>query len=100
MGVLRASKDTLSCWSRLHLESVAPTPVSRMVDVRQAAGRKIIADSLSQHNEKHVVPTPFSGIREGKRIDIRDNVGEYIRQCNVAVLSIQNLLHSNEINYK
>jgi hypothetical protein len=36
------------------------TPVSRRVGVRQAAGRKIIDESLSQHAEKHVVPTPLS----------------------------------------
>jgi hypothetical protein len=28
---------------------------------------KIIAESLSQHNENYVVPTPHSGIRVGKR---------------------------------
>jgi hypothetical protein len=28
---------------------------------------KIIAESLSQHDEKHVVPTPLSGIRAGER---------------------------------
>jgi hypothetical protein len=38
--LLRASEGTLSRWSRLHLQSLAPTPVSRRVDVRQAAGRK------------------------------------------------------------
>jgi hypothetical protein len=37
---LRASEGTLSRWSRLHLQSLAPTPISRRVDVRQAAGRK------------------------------------------------------------
>jgi hypothetical protein len=37
---LRTSAGTLSRWSRLHLQSLAPTPVSRRVDVRQAAGRK------------------------------------------------------------
>jgi hypothetical protein len=36
----RASEGTLSRWSRLHLQSLAPTPVSRKVDVRQAAFRK------------------------------------------------------------
>jgi hypothetical protein len=41
LELLSASKDTLSRWSRLHLQSLAPTPVSRRVDVRQAAGRKI-----------------------------------------------------------
>jgi hypothetical protein len=51
------------------LQSFASTPVSRRVDVRQAA-LKIIAKSLSQHDEKHVVPTPLSGIRVGKRRDI------------------------------
>jgi hypothetical protein len=29
---------------------------------------KIIAESLSQHDEKHVVPTPLSGIRVGGRL--------------------------------
>jgi hypothetical protein len=28
---------------------------------------KIIAESLLQHDEKHVVPIPLSGIRVGKR---------------------------------
>jgi hypothetical protein len=45
--------------------SLAPTPVSRRVDVRPVV--KIVAESLSQHDEKHVVPTPLSGIRVGKR---------------------------------
>jgi hypothetical protein len=40
LDLLRASERTLSCWSRLHLQSLAPTPVSRRVDVRQAAGRE------------------------------------------------------------
>jgi hypothetical protein len=44
----------------MHLQSLAATPVSRRVDVRQAAGRK-------NENEKHVVPTPLKGIRVGKR---------------------------------
>jgi hypothetical protein len=70
LELLRASEGTLSRWSRLHLQSLAPTPVSRRVDVRQAAGRKNIfinTESLSQHDEKHVVPTPLSGIRVGGR---------------------------------
>jgi hypothetical protein len=37
---LLASEGTLSRWFRLHLQSLAPTPVSMRVDVRQAAGRK------------------------------------------------------------
>jgi hypothetical protein len=41
LELLRTSEGTLSRWSRLQLQSLAPTPVSRSVDVRQAAGRKI-----------------------------------------------------------
>jgi hypothetical protein len=40
IGWVTASEGTLSRWSRLHLQSLAPTPVSRRVDVRQAGGRK------------------------------------------------------------
>jgi hypothetical protein len=40
LELLRASEGTLSHWSRLHLQSLSPIPVSRRVDVRQAAGRK------------------------------------------------------------
>jgi hypothetical protein len=61
LELLRASERTLSRWSRLHLQSLEPTPVSRRPVV------KIIAESLSQHDEKHVVPTPLSGIRVGRR---------------------------------
>jgi hypothetical protein len=42
--LLRALEGTLSRWSRLHLQSLASTPASRRVDVKQAAGRKIIAE--------------------------------------------------------
>jgi hypothetical protein len=63
---LRASKGTLSRWCRLHLQSLAPALVSRRVDVMQAAIVKIIAKSLSQHDEKLVVTTPHSGIRVGR----------------------------------
>jgi hypothetical protein len=34
---------------------------------------KIIAESLSQHDEKHVVPTPLSGIRVGRRRLLRSD---------------------------
>jgi hypothetical protein len=40
LELLCASEGTLSRWSRLHLQSLTPTPVSRRVDVRQVAGRK------------------------------------------------------------
>jgi hypothetical protein len=46
-------------------EVVAPTPVRR-VDVRQAKDVKTIAVSPSQHDEKHVVPTPLSAIKVQK----------------------------------
>jgi hypothetical protein len=67
LELLRASEGTLSRWSRLQLQSLAPTQVSRRVEVRQAAKVKIIAESLSQHDEEHVVPTQLSAIRVGKR---------------------------------
>jgi hypothetical protein len=51
----------------------AATPISRRVAVRQAADRKIVAKSLSKHDEKHVVPTPLSAIRVG-----REENGEYL----------------------
>jgi hypothetical protein len=51
LELLRASEGTLSRWSRLHLQSFVPTPVSRSVDVKQAVGRKTIAESLSQHDK-------------------------------------------------
>jgi hypothetical protein len=57
LELLRALEGTLSRWSPLHWQSLAPTPISRRVYVRQAA----------QHDEKHVVPTLLSGIRVGKR---------------------------------
>jgi hypothetical protein len=40
LELLCASEGTLSCWSQLHLLLLVSTPVSRMVDVRQAASRK------------------------------------------------------------
>jgi hypothetical protein len=48
------------------LQSLSSTPVSRRVGVRQPV-IKINAESLSQHDEKHVVPTPLSGIRGKKK---------------------------------
>jgi hypothetical protein len=40
LELLRASEGTLSRWSQLHSQSFVPTPVSRRIHVRQAAGRK------------------------------------------------------------
>jgi hypothetical protein len=53
------SEGTLSRWSRLHLQSLAPAPASRWVDVRQA-GRK---NNCPNKN----VPSPLSGIRVRRR---------------------------------
>jgi hypothetical protein len=44
----------------------APTPVSRMVNVSRRPVVEIIAESLSKHDEKHVVATPLIGISVGK----------------------------------
>jgi hypothetical protein len=70
-----ALEGTLSCWSLLHLQSLAPTPVSRRVDV------KIIAESLPEHDEKHVVPTPLSGRRVGNIGNKKKN--NYYVSCGV-----------------
>jgi hypothetical protein len=40
LELLFAWEGTSNRWSRLHLQSSAPTPVPSRVDVRQAAGRK------------------------------------------------------------
>jgi hypothetical protein len=96
--MLRASEGTLSSWSRLYLQSLASSnqhwvrvadygPFSLWVihkeGLRLSSGdinrlmmnvtmvrrpvEKIIAESLS-HDEKHVVPTPLSKIREEKKV--------------------------------
>jgi hypothetical protein len=66
LELLYASESTLSCWSRLHLQSLVPTPVSMRVAVRLAAGRKIIAESI--HNMmKNMLYRPHLGIRVGTR---------------------------------
>jgi hypothetical protein len=56
--ILRALEGTLSRWSRLHLQSLAPPPGRRPV---------VKINAKSQHYEKHVAPTPLSEIRVGKR---------------------------------
>jgi hypothetical protein len=47
LELLRASEGTLSRWSRLLLQSLAPTLVSRSVVKTN--------ESLSQHDKKHVL---------------------------------------------
>jgi hypothetical protein len=66
LELLRASEGTLSRWSRLHLQSLALQFQGGLTLGRRPVV-KIIAESLSQHDEKHVVPTSLSGIRVGKR---------------------------------
>jgi hypothetical protein len=67
-SLTRALEGTLSRWFRLYLQSLAPTPVARRVDARRLPDVvKIIAESLSQHDVKHVVPISLSGIRVGGR---------------------------------
>jgi hypothetical protein len=88
--LLHASEGTLSCWSRLHLRSLAPTPVSRNVDVRQVASRKnncqISITTLSVQHKQHVVPISLSGIRVGKkRKDIRYPLYKHCLVCVMAL---------------
>jgi hypothetical protein len=66
--IIRASEGRLGCCSRLHLQSLASTPVSRRADVRQVAGGKNKCRIFITTWWKHVVPTPLSGIRVGRRI--------------------------------
>jgi hypothetical protein len=62
---------------------------------------KIIAESLSQHDEKYVLPTPLSGIRVGKRKE--HNINRYLisssndynqlvsffKQCSCSFMSLE-----------
>jgi hypothetical protein len=61
LELLRALEGTLSCWLRLHLQSLAPTPFPRKVCIRQSACRKISCrmQCFSQHGERHVEPNPL-----------------------------------------
>jgi hypothetical protein len=64
--LLHASEGTLSCWSRLYLQSLAPTQFQEGLTSGRRPVVKIIVESLSQHDEKNVVPISLSGIRVGK----------------------------------
>jgi hypothetical protein len=68
LALLRASESTLSRWSQLHLQALAPSSFPRRIDVRQTAGRenncRIIIFTTGhrpQHDKKHVVLTPLVG---------------------------------------
>jgi hypothetical protein len=66
--LFRASEGTLSRWSRLHLQSLAhPLQFQGGLTTGRRPVVKIIAESISQHDEKHVVPTLLSRIRVGRR---------------------------------
>jgi hypothetical protein len=57
-----ASGGTLGRWSRLHLQSLAPSLFSRRGNVWQAAGREISCFIFITTWLKHVVPT-YSGLK-------------------------------------
>jgi hypothetical protein len=61
LELLRASEGTLRRWSRLHLQSLAPTQFQGGLTSGRRTVVKIIAESLSQHDAKYVVPTPLGG---------------------------------------
>jgi hypothetical protein len=48
--------------SSLAAFAVVSTPYPSRVEVSRWPVAKIIGESLSKHDEKHVVPTPLSGI--------------------------------------
>jgi hypothetical protein len=69
LELLRASEGTLSCWSRLHLQSLASIPVSEKLDVRQAVGRKNKnAESLSQLDENMLYQPHLVWEKDRKKI--------------------------------
>jgi hypothetical protein len=67
LELLRASEGTLSRWSRLHLQSLCPLQFQGGLTSGRRPVVKINAESLSQH----VVPTPLSRIRVGRRCFIQ-----------------------------
>jgi hypothetical protein len=67
LELLRASEGTLSRWSWLHLQLLPPIPVSRGMDVRQAAGCK---NNCRIFITTWWIPTPLSGIRVRKKSHI------------------------------
>jgi hypothetical protein len=67
LELLRALEGKLSRWSRLHLQSLASLQFQGGLTSGRRSVVKLNAESLSQHDEKHVVPIPLSGIRVGRR---------------------------------
>jgi hypothetical protein len=57
---LRALEGTLSRWSRLYLQSLYQLQFQGELTSGRRPVVKIIAKYLSQHDKKHVVPTPLS----------------------------------------
>jgi hypothetical protein len=78
MGDKNLLSRTPPCFGR-HVKQLVPAAfavvythsLSRRVDVR-AIVKWVIAESLSQHDGKHVVPTSLSGIRVGRREEVRE----------------------------
>jgi hypothetical protein len=62
LEVLRASEGTLSCWCLLYVKWFQGGLTSGRRPVV-----KLHAESLSQHDEKHVVPTPLNEIKVRKK---------------------------------
>jgi hypothetical protein len=57
---LRALEGTLSRWSRLYLQSLYQLQFQGELTSGRRPVVKIIAKYLSQHDKRHVVPTPLS----------------------------------------
>jgi hypothetical protein len=71
LELFHASLGKLNRWSRLHLQLLVPTLVSRTVDVGRRPVVKIIAESYNMI-KKHVVPTSLSGIMVGKKKELKN----------------------------
>jgi hypothetical protein len=72
LELLRASECTLSYWSRLHFAVVGVHSSLKGLTSGRRPVVKINVESLSQHDEEHVVPTLLSGIRVGRRVAYQD----------------------------
>jgi hypothetical protein len=73
---LLASEGTLSCWSRLHLQSLASIPVSRRLDVRRPVVKKL--PKLYHNMTKNMLYRPHLRIRVGKRKEFNNTY-----RCNI-----------------
>jgi hypothetical protein len=67
LELLRASEGTLSRWSRLHLQSLAPIQFQGGLTQDRRPVVKIIAGSLSQHVEKNMLYRPDLVWEKGRK---------------------------------